>query len=112
VPASLFNTPAWKQAIKACPDPGRAAGFLKQLVASRGSELGRATKETARILTALFSGSLAVSNWLIAHPDWLGALDPELLRNPRREQGLRREVDGWLEPALKVREPMLMVPRP
>ena len=33
-----------------------------------------------------------MSNWLIAHPELLPNLAPELLQHPRRSQGLRREL--------------------
>ena len=47
----------------------------------------------------LFSGSQALSNLLAARPEWLGALEPEALKFPRRKQGLRNEVNRWLKPA-------------
>ena len=36
----------------------------------------------------------------MAQPDWLGALEPEALKFPRRKQGLRNEVSRWLKPLL------------
>lgn len=100
---SLIDLPVWKKAIKASPDPDRATSFLKQLP-RKDDFLLRATPERARILAALLSGSIYISNGLIKHPERLRALDPELLRNPRREQGLRREVAAWLGPALQSRD--------
>ena len=51
-------------------------------------------------MPALFSGSQALSNLLVARPDWLGVLEPEALKFPRRKQGLRNEVNRWLKPLL------------
>jgi glutamate-ammonia-ligase adenylyltransferase len=101
VPKSLIDSPLWKAALKAAPDPRRARDFLVQLSGVASQELNGLTPERARILLALLSGSVAVSEWLIKHPEWLGMLHPELLQNSRREQGLRREVNEWLEPALQ-----------
>ena len=42
----------------------------------------------------------ALSNLLVAHPEWLGALEADSLRFPRRKQGLRNEVNRWLKPLL------------
>jgi len=96
----------WKQAIKASADPARAAGFLNQLADSSRDARVRLTKakpDLAAVLTALFSGSVAASNVLLANPSWLSELELESLRNARREQGLRREVGEWFEPLLKSR---------
>jgi len=42
---------------------------------------------------------------LLAHPDWTTeVLAPERLQFPRQEQGLRREVNAWLTPALQSRD--------
>src|SRR4051812_44988795 len=100
VPKTILTASPWKEALKACADPQRAREFVLQLAAKAGHELSRFDAETARVIVSLFSGSLAVSEWLIQHPEWLDTLNPESLRNPRREQGLRREVSEWLEPAL------------
>ena len=46
-----------------------------------------------------------MSALLVKHPEWLAqSLDAASLRFPRREQGLRREVHGWLAPALAARD--------
>ena len=86
---------------RACADPQRARHFFDLLAAtSAGAALQAASAEQARILAALFSGSQALSNLLVARPEWLGALDPEALKFPRRKQGLRNEVNRWLKPLL------------
>ena len=61
--------------------------------------------EQARILAALFSGSQALSEWLIARPEWLKTLlVPEHLQYPRQEQGVRREVKSWLTRLLEAQD--------
>jgi hypothetical protein len=96
-----MKNPVWTSAIKTCADPQRARHFLDLLAAtSAGTGLQAASHEQARILAALFSGSQALSNLLVARPDWLSALEPELLKFPRRKQGLRSEVSRWLKPLL------------
>ena len=94
----------WNKAVKSSADPQRAWHYLDLLVTSTGPVLEKASAEKARILCALFSGSQALSGWLIAHPELLSDLTPELLAHPRREQGLRREVNEWLAPLLSARD--------
>ena len=96
-----MKIPVWTNAIKTCADPQRARQFLDLLAAtSAGTALQTASDEQARILAALYSGSQALSNLLVARPDWLSALEPEVLKFPRRKQGLRGEVSRWLKPLL------------
>jgi [glutamine synthetase] adenylyltransferase / [glutamine synthetase]-adenylyl-L-tyrosine phosphorylase len=91
----------WTNAIKACADPQRARQFLDRLAATgAGTALQAVSSEQAGILAALFSGSQALSNLLVARPDWLSALESEVLKFPRRKQGLRNEVSGWLKQRL------------
>jgi glutamate-ammonia-ligase adenylyltransferase len=96
----------WQQAIQASADPQRAKHGFEQLKATSSSgPLRQASAEQARILAALFSGSQSLGQLLLKHPDWLPqTLDSDLLRHPRREQGLRREVNGWLRPLLRSRD--------
>lgn len=97
-----MNNPVWQPALKSCADPERAMRHLNLLAETTASPvLEKASPDQARILCALFSGSQALSALLIAHPDWLASLTPEDLQFPRREQGLRREVEAWLKPLLK-----------
>src|ERR1035441_8451743 len=96
-----MKNPVWTSAIKTCADPQRARHFLDLLAAtSAGTALQAASHEQARILAALFSGSQALSNLLVAQPDWLSVLEPEAVKFPRRKQGLRSEVSRWLKPLL------------
>jgi glutamate-ammonia-ligase adenylyltransferase len=91
----------WTNAIKTCADPQRAKHFVDLLAAtSTGEAFQASSAERARILAALFSGSQALSNLLVARPDWFSVLEPEVLKFPRRKQGLRNEVNRWLKPLL------------
>lgn len=96
---------AWPKVAKACPDPQRADHYFNLLSGTAAaSVLNACDVEQLRILAALFSGAQALSAQLIAHPDWLHLIEPELLRFPRRKQGLKTEIDRWLIPALEKRE--------
>ena len=96
-----MKNPVWTNAIKGCADPQRAKHFLELLATTdAGAALQASSSEQARILAALFSGSQALSNLLVARPDWLGELEPEVLKFPRRKQGMRGEVNRWLKPLL------------
>ncbi|MBI3853349.1 MAG: bifunctional [glutamate--ammonia ligase]-adenylyl-L-tyrosine phosphorylase/[glutamate--ammonia-ligase] adenylyltransferase [Verrucomicrobia bacterium] len=100
-----MKNPVWSQAIKACADPPRARYHLEQLLAtSAAGQLKSASAEQAGVLAALLSGSQALAALLIANPDWVSSLLPEVLKHPRREQGLRREVNGWLLPLMAARD--------
>jgi len=104
--SSLFMVPVWRQSIKKCADPPRARHHLQQFGTSPAATmLAGASIEQARIGSALFSGSAVLADLLLAHPDWLSlVLDAGALQHPRREQGLRREVESWLGPLLKAAE--------
>lgn len=96
---------AWSKVAKACPDPQRADHFLNLLSGTgAGIVLNSCDTEQLRILAALFSGAQVLSAQLVAHPDWLHLIEPELLRFPRRKQGLKSEIDRCLIPALEKRE--------
>jgi [glutamine synthetase] adenylyltransferase / [glutamine synthetase]-adenylyl-L-tyrosine phosphorylase len=91
----------WVTAVKGCADPRRAEQFFELLAAtSAGPELQACSVDQVRVLAALFSGSQALSNLLVARPEWLAGLEPEALKYPRRKQGLRNEVNRWLKPLL------------
>ncbi len=82
----------WEKAVAASADPARATHYYNLLK----PHVAKAGDEQARILSALFSGSPASADLLVKHPDWIElSLQPDLLRNPRREEGMRREVQGW-----------------
>ena len=97
-----MSDPVWTQAIEASADPERARHYLDALEAAGGGPaLSGPSPEQARILTALFSGSEALSALLAARPQWLNVLDEASLEHPRRKQGLRNEAAGWLKPLLE-----------
>jgi glutamate-ammonia-ligase adenylyltransferase len=92
----------WRKAIKASADSERAAHFFNLLTAIAEAEvkLARFTPEQARVTAALLSGSLALSNQLVANPGWLELLDVEHLKFPRRKQGLSQELNELLAESL------------
>lgn len=94
----------WRTAVAASADPQRAESFVGQLAKTTAvTLLDAATPEQARILCALLAGSQASGAVLAAHPEWVpGVIEPGALEFPRAEQGLRREVAGWLEPLLQA----------
>jgi [glutamine synthetase] adenylyltransferase / [glutamine synthetase]-adenylyl-L-tyrosine phosphorylase len=96
----------WQAAVRTTADPIRAEqGFAQLAEAGTAAVLDTLTEDHARIIAALFAGSQAMSLLLLKHPEWISSLlTPENLAYPRQEQGLRREVHGWLEPALKARD--------
>jgi glutamate-ammonia-ligase adenylyltransferase len=95
----------WTKALKASADPSRAKHFYKLLAdTSAGSILKKASAEQCAILTALFSGSQALSALLVANPALLELLAPEQLQFPRRKQGLRKDVESWLPSLLVSRD--------
>ncbi len=95
--------PAWESILAEAIDPARARRYWDQLLdTSAGVSLRRASKEQARVLSALFCGSQSLSDQLLAHPDWLvSVLKAEELTEARPEQSLRREVNQWLEEFLQ-----------
>jgi len=92
----------WEVAIKEAASPERVRQWLGQLQASQAGKLiATATAEQCKALAALFSGSPISAQRLLTHPEWLEAfMDVEMLRHPRKAQGLRLEVAGLLEPTL------------
>ncbi|HEU0038839.1 MAG TPA: hypothetical protein VFR76_06170, partial [Verrucomicrobiae bacterium] len=100
-----MSNPLWAKAIKMCADPQRAKHFLGLLaVTNAGPALRKVSAEQAQVLTALFSGSPALSNLLVANPGWLAALDIEHIRHARRKQGLAREAASGLKALLPAQD--------
>ncbi len=100
----LVQRLVWPKAIQSSADPQRAGRFLEQLKATGGVTgfLNRASPEQARVLAALFGGSQALSELVVARPDWLQVcLVAENLQHPRQKQGLERDLEGSLKPLLK-----------
>ena len=96
--------PVWSKALQACADPSRARHVFEQLQATPAAEiLGSASADQARILALLLSGSQALGELILQHPDWIGSvLQPGLLEHPRHDAGMRREVNAWLKPLLEA----------
>ena len=95
----------WQKLAEASADPARVRHFLDLLAAAgAGPQLEKLLRGFTRALVALLSGSQVLGNLLVAHPDWLPVLDIESLRFPRRAEGFRREVEGWLKPKLEARD--------
>lgn len=95
----------WDNAVQNAADPARARDYGAQLVPFLpDGYFDKLPPEQARILAALFSGSRALSEQLITRPDWLPVISAEQLANPRRLEGLRREVGGALNAALEARD--------
>ena len=100
-----MKNPVWSKAVKNSADPQRAAHFLDLLRATGAAgAVETASPEQARILCAVFSGSHALGAWLVANPDALPSLAPELLSHPRRKKGLQLEVQDWLPALLDARD--------
>ncbi|MGO8699996.1 MAG: bifunctional [glutamate--ammonia ligase]-adenylyl-L-tyrosine phosphorylase/[glutamate--ammonia-ligase] adenylyltransferase [Limisphaerales bacterium] len=92
-----------RQEIDRCADPARVKAWLARAAESvPGVPWDKLSAAQARLLVALMSGSQAAGELLRAHGDWLPPLlEPGALEHPRQEQGLRREVERWLGPALQ-----------
>jgi len=94
----------WKKALSACADPARAAQYGEQLAALRPGAFTALDDESARVLAAVLAGSRALAEQLLAQPAWLDLLKPDLLRHPRRAEGLRRDAAALLDPAFAARD--------
>jgi glutamate-ammonia-ligase adenylyltransferase len=110
VPAGGVRTSAvpkfvtWENEVKRAADPERAAGYGRQLAGLIPEYFSALNAEQAKVLAAFFSGSRALSELLISKPTWVELLDFERLENPRRKEGLRKEVTAFLEPALESKD--------
>jgi glutamate-ammonia-ligase adenylyltransferase len=85
---------AWRKGLENCADPQRAEHYLEVLRStSAGPPLRKATPDQVRIVLAVLAGSQALSESLVACPEWINPLlDVDSLRNPRRKEGLERDV--------------------
>jgi [glutamine synthetase] adenylyltransferase / [glutamine synthetase]-adenylyl-L-tyrosine phosphorylase len=101
-----MKTLAWKTAVKHAADPARAQNGFNELVAVPACPApGALVEEHARILAGIFSGSQAMTLLLLKHPEWVNTvLAPDALAHPRQAQGLRREVNSFLEPGLQAKD--------
>jgi glutamate-ammonia-ligase adenylyltransferase len=95
----------WQQAASQSADPERVRHYFDLLSKTDGApNLKALPKEHTQILSAMFSGSQALSTLVTTHPAWLELLNPEALAFARRKQGLRQERDHWLQPLLKAQD--------
>jgi glutamate-ammonia-ligase adenylyltransferase len=95
----------WQKIVEASPDPARVRSFLNSFAETGArSQLDKFSIESARVLTALVSGSQYFGEILPAHPELLSVFDFEALRHPRRAGGLRRQAKEILEPKLAARD--------
>jgi glutamate-ammonia-ligase adenylyltransferase len=96
----------WKKAVNSCADSQRAQAHFDQFNStSARAFLKKLSPEDARILAALFSGSQALSDLLIAHAEWFAVcLHTESLQKPRQKQGLERELRAGLDRVLQGRD--------
>ncbi|MGA3283769.1 MAG: hypothetical protein ABSD57_04835 [Verrucomicrobiota bacterium] len=95
----------WQKWVKDAADPKRAGHFLNLLAATgAGPQLRKFSADQIRIIIALFSGSRALGELLVANPGWLPVLEAGRLKFPRRAEGFKREVEGWLRPKLAARD--------
>jgi glutamate-ammonia-ligase adenylyltransferase len=91
----------WQKLAGTSADPARVKHFLDLLAATEaGPQLEKYSADQIRVVVALLSGSQALGNLLVANPDWLSVLDIEQLKFPRRVEGVRREIEGWLKAKL------------
>ncbi|HOP97928.1 MAG TPA: bifunctional [glutamate--ammonia ligase]-adenylyl-L-tyrosine phosphorylase/[glutamate--ammonia-ligase] adenylyltransferase [Verrucomicrobiota bacterium] len=100
---NAVNGDVWTRVINAAADPARVRQFLPLLEGADAS-LHSMEVEHARVLAAVLSGSQALGNLLVAHPDWLERIAPAQLEHPRRAEGLRREAALAVEPLLEQRD--------
>jgi glutamate-ammonia-ligase adenylyltransferase len=93
------------KAIRSSADPERARHFFDLLSDTPAKTiLAKISAPQANLLAALFSGSQALGNLLLSHTDWLAHLEIEHLRFPRRDRGLRKEVQDWLKELLAAKD--------
>lgn len=96
----------WKKAVQDSADPQRTEQFLKSLrTVDESGKLDAVTPEQARIVCALLSGSRALSEWVLSHPQTLPQiLDEASLKHPRKSQGLWKEINAWLPRLLQAQD--------
>ncbi|HEV8541151.1 MAG TPA: hypothetical protein VGR78_02055 [Verrucomicrobiae bacterium] len=105
MPKSRPPQTAWETALENSADPARASHYSTQLAPLLTPDyFKRLAPEQAQVLAGLFSGSRALSELLLRKPEWISIIEIEHLRHPRRKQGLIREVNAVLEPALQNRD--------
>jgi glutamate-ammonia-ligase adenylyltransferase len=100
-----MKTSNWSNALKTAPDPQRAGHYYRLLQTSAPPKaLEGITSEQAAIICALFSGSQALSTWIVTHPEVLEITAPEALKFPRRKEGLRKMSSEWFTSAVAQKD--------
>ena len=95
----------WQKIVKASADPARVRNFLDSSAETGArSQLAKLTSNSARVLTALLSGSQFLGELLLANPTLLSVFELDRLQFPRQAQGLRREVEGLLKTKIAERD--------
>lgn len=94
----------WQKIIKSSADPARVRNFLESLESEAVAQLHQLPPDSAYALAALVSGSQFLGELLQTNPALLSLFDFERLQYPRRTDGLRREVEGFLKPKLGARD--------
>ncbi len=96
---------AWEKIIKDSAEPLRVRNFLKSVATPREQTwLDNCSADSARVLTAVLSGSQFLGELLQSSPDLFSLLDFEKLRFPRRADGFRREVQIALKRTVETRD--------
>ena len=95
----------WQKIIKTSADPARVKNFLNSSAETGAlAQLEKLSPASARVFGALVSGSQFLSELLQPHPELLSIFDSERLQFPHRTEGLRNEVEKFLQPKLAARE--------
>ncbi len=93
-------------AIRSSADPQRVSRQIEQLQTTEAAgQWKQVSTEQARVLAALLSGSKFLGQFLIARPHLLASLlEVERIKFPRQKQGLLREINEFLKPALAAND--------
>lgn len=90
----------WRKTAQTSAVPARTEQFLEELGRTAPNALNQLTEASAGVLATVLGGSQALSELLVAHPDWLPVIEFNRIQHPRRTQGFQREVDGLIKPRL------------
>ncbi len=95
-----MHNAGWREALENCADPQRAEESYERLIAGEATLiLQHAGAEQGRVLACLLSGSQALSELLVAHPDWLASLMvPGALAEPHWTDRLEQDLHGRVGP--------------
>ena len=94
----------WETALKQSADPARGKTYAAEFANLQPEYFEHITKEQAKVLAALFSGSRALSELLLSKPEWIEVIEYNGLLNPRRKEGLHREVVAFVKPGIEAKD--------